>query len=50
MKKIEDRVTYNTYDEIKVRQEKNFQQEMNTALEFIKNELGRDMCDGVKNI
>ena len=38
LKKIEDRVTYNTYDEIKVRQEKNFQQEMNTALEFIKNE------------
>lgn len=38
LKKIEDRVTFNTYDEIKVRQEKNFQQEMNIALEFIKND------------
>ena len=38
LKKIEDRVTFNTYDEIKVRQEKNFQQEMYSALEFIKNE------------
>ncbi len=38
LKKIEDRVTFNTYDEIKVRQEKNYQQEMNTALEFIKND------------
>jgi formiminoglutamase len=38
LKKIEDRVTFNTYDEIKVRQQKNFQQELNTALEFIKND------------
>ena len=38
LKKIEDRVTFNTYDEIKVRQEKNFQQEMHTALEFIKSD------------
>jgi formiminoglutamase len=38
LKKIEDRVTYNTYDEIKVRQQKNFQQELNTALDFIKND------------
>ena len=36
LKKIEDRVTYNTYDEIKVRQQKNFHQELNTALDFIK--------------
>lgn len=38
LKKIEDRVTFNTYDEIKVRQQKNFQQELNTALDFIKND------------
>ncbi len=38
LKKMEDRVNYNTYDEIKVRQHKNFQQELNTALEFIKND------------
>ena len=38
LKKIEDRVCYNTYDEIKVRQQKNFQQELNTAFEFIKND------------
>ena len=36
LKKIEDRVSYNTYDEIKVRQQKNFQQELNTAFDFIK--------------
>jgi len=38
LKKMEDRVNYNTYDEIKVRQQKNFQQELNTALDFIKSE------------
>lgn len=38
LKKIEDRVHYNTYDEIKVRQQKNFQQELNTAFDFIKND------------
>jgi len=38
LKKIEDRVTFNTYDEIKVWQQKNFQQELNIALDFIKNE------------
>lgn len=38
LKKIEDRVNFNTYDEIKVRQQKNFQQELNTALDFIKND------------
>jgi formiminoglutamase len=36
--KSEERVTFNTYDEIKVRQQKNFNQELNTALEFIKND------------
>jgi formiminoglutamase len=38
LKKMEDRVTFNTYDEINVRQQKNFQEELNTALEFIKND------------
>jgi formiminoglutamase len=36
LKNIEDRVCFNTYDEIKVRQQKNFLQELNTALDFIK--------------
>jgi len=36
LKKMEDRVNFNTYDEIKVRQQKNFQQELNTAYDFIK--------------
>jgi formiminoglutamase len=36
--KFEERVTFNTYDEIKVRHQKNFNQELNTALEFIKND------------
>jgi formiminoglutamase len=31
-------VNFNTYDEIKVRQQKNFQQELNTAYDFIKND------------
>ncbi|MGG7037098.1 MAG: formimidoylglutamase [Flavobacterium sp.] len=38
LKKMETRVCYNTYDEIKVRQQKNFNQELNTALDFIKND------------
>lgn len=38
LKNIEERVTYNTYDEIKVRQKKHFQQELIIALEFIKND------------
>jgi formiminoglutamase len=38
LKKIEDRVSFNTYDEIKVRQQKNFYQELNTAFDFIKND------------
>ncbi|HNP33823.1 MAG TPA: formimidoylglutamase [Flavobacterium sp.] len=36
LKKIEDRVTYNTYDEIKVRKEKIFLQELIRASDFIK--------------
>jgi formiminoglutamase len=38
LKKIEDRVSFNTYDEINIRQQKNFQQELITAFDFIKNE------------
>jgi formiminoglutamase len=38
LKKMEDRVTFNTYDEINVRQQKNFQEELSIALDFIKNE------------
>lgn len=38
LKKIEDKVKFNTYDEIKVRQQKNFQQELYLALDFIKND------------
>src|SRR4051812_48163117 len=38
MKKIEDRVRYNTYDEVNIRKQKNFEQELYQALAFIKNE------------
>ncbi|WP_306350279.1 formimidoylglutamase [Flavobacterium sp. '19STA2R22 D10 B1'] len=38
MKKTEDRVRYNTYDEIGIRKEKHFEQEMFQALNFIKSE------------
>ena len=38
LKKLEDRVCYNTYDEIKVRNQKNFLQELNTAFDFIKSD------------
>jgi formiminoglutamase len=36
LKKIDDRVKFNTYDEIQIRKEKKFEPEMNTALDFIK--------------
>lgn len=36
LKKIEDRVTYNTYDEIKVRHEKSFLTEKIKAFDFVK--------------
>lgn len=39
IKKLEDRVRYNTYDEIKIRHQKNFGQEMFQSLEFIKNDF-----------
>jgi formiminoglutamase len=38
IKKIEDRVRYNTYDSVNIRKEKDFNQEMVNALEFIKND------------
>lgn len=38
LKKIEDKVRFNTYDEIKVRHQKNFSQELNFAFDFVKND------------
>lgn len=38
IKKIDDRVRYNTYDSINIRKEKQFNQEMIHALEFIEND------------
>jgi len=38
LKEISERVCFNTYDEIKVRGQKNFHQELHTAFEFIKND------------
>jgi formiminoglutamase len=43
IKKIEDRVRYITYDSINIRKEKNFNQELANALEFIKND-----CYGIE--
>ena len=43
LKKIEDRVRFNTYDQINIRREKNFNQELISALEFIKND-----CFGIE--
>ncbi|RXR17281.1 arginase [Flavobacterium amnicola] len=43
IKNISERVKYNTYDQIKIRQEKNYQSEINKAFEHIKNE-----CYGVE--
>jgi formiminoglutamase len=39
IKKIENRVRYNTYDEIAIRKQKNFENEMTKAHEFIKNDF-----------
>lgn len=36
LKDLEDRVRFNTYDEIAIRKEKNFEQELTQALQFIK--------------
>ena len=38
LKKLEDRVRFNTYDEINIRKQKNFEQELFIAHEFIKND------------
>lgn len=38
IKKIQDRVQYNTYDQIAIRNEKNFEDEMQKAFEFVANE------------
>ncbi|NGY37972.1 formimidoylglutamase [Flavobacterium sp. XN-5] len=43
IKKTEDRVRYNTYDSLAIRREKEFNQEMITALEFIKTD-----CFGIE--
>ena len=43
IKKTEDRVRYNTYDSIKIRKEKDFNDEMNLALEFLKTD-----CFGIE--
>jgi formiminoglutamase len=43
IKKIEDRVRYNTYDSIKIRKEKDFNQELIQAMEFIQND-----CYGIE--
>lgn len=36
LKKADDRIRYNTYDEIRIRGEKDFKSEMNQAIDFIK--------------
>lgn len=52
LKKLEDRVRYNTYDSINVRKEKDFRQEMAVALDFIKNDpFGIEIdLDAIPNI
>ncbi|MFV8346125.1 formimidoylglutamase [Flavobacterium sp. ZB4P13] len=39
IKKIEDRVRYNTYDSLNIRKEKEFNQEMDLALEFVNDDF-----------
>ncbi|WP_394760161.1 formimidoylglutamase [Flavobacterium sp.] len=52
IKKIEDRVRYNTYDEIKIKRNKNYEQQMIESLEFIKNDsFGIEIdLDAIPNI
>jgi formiminoglutamase len=52
IKKIEDRVRYNTYDSVNIRKEKDFHQEMVNALDFIKNDpFGIEIdLDAIPNI
>ncbi len=52
LKKIEDKVRFNTYDEINIRKEKSFNDEMFVALNFIKNDnFGIEIdLDAIPNI
>jgi len=52
LKKIDDRVKFNTYDEIQIRKQKKFETEMNNALEFIKEDrFGIEIdLDAIPNI
>ena len=52
IKKIEDRVRYNTYDSVNIRREKDFDTEMENALEFINNDFyGLEVdLDAIPNI
>ena len=52
IKKLEDRVRYNTYDSVNIRKEKEFNSEMASALEFIKNDsFGIEIdLDAIPNI
>ncbi|MBP4136853.1 formimidoylglutamase [Flavobacterium geliluteum] len=52
IKKIEDRVRYNTYDSVNIRKEKDFSREMFYALEFIKTDaFGIEIdLDAIPNI
>ncbi|WDF66584.1 formimidoylglutamase [Flavobacterium sp. KACC 22763] len=52
IKKLEDRVRYNTYDSVNIRKEKDFNREMITALDFIKNDaFGIEVdLDAIPNI
>ncbi|WP_456314488.1 formimidoylglutamase [Pseudomonas shirazensis] len=52
IKKLEDRVRYNTYDSVNIRKEKDFYKEMELALEFIKTDsFGIEIdLDAIPNI
>ncbi len=52
IKKLEDRVRYNTYDSVNIRKEKDFNREMISALDFIKNDsFGIEIdLDAIPNI
>jgi formiminoglutamase len=52
LKKIDDRVKFNTYDEIQIRKQKKFEPEMNLALDFIKDDrFGIEIdLDAIPNI
>lgn len=52
IKKLEDRVRYNTYDSVNIRKEKDFDREMISALDFVKNDaFGIEIdLDAIPNI